>query len=859
VSPEPEISERVNDAPTPAPSRPTPAAGVRVGERYVVEAEIGAGGMGRVLRARDERLNRQVAIKLMRDPAASETWRMRFEQEARAAAAVQHPNIVVVHDVGLHEGLPFVVQELLRGEPLRSRLRLGKLNPPEALEIALQIARGLAAAHARGIVHRDLKPDNVFLCEDGTAKILDFGIAKIDPPANDPGTLGDSPPPLTRTGEVLGTHGYMSPEQVQGLPASAPSDVFNLGTVLHEMLSGQPAFRAESNVERAYAILRGKAQPLPDEIDPAIQQVVERCLRKVPADRFQSAKDVAFALEALARGRAQRTPRPRSWRRRTAALLALLAAGALGAVARGVTWRSAPTAAPVERSMAERQMIALAATGTDKAPALDAFRDGEALLRRGDWKGAQQAFQRAVKLDPAFALAQYRLSVASYDEPGLAADSVRRALKLAKAGSLERRLAEGYQALLTGETASALELYRQLLEAAPDLVEAWVHYADTMVHYAPYRGASIEEAVDALSRALLLDPGEPHSLKHALDFAEQRGFDGMTAQLAARLLADGSADAGFYYRWTRLSALGEAAQLQAALGEVRSGAVSAGDVVVAWQRANWHRDGLDGSIALARALSERPARNERAQGLRLLAFSSWARGQPRHALALLDDALALRASATMAFERAWLISRWDEATEADLLAARKAALAIDTHGTPRIEHLARHVAGVLSLRLGDHEQVARLAGQLEQSPRFEGSSLTTDLALSLRALQAKARGDGAGALALLSQMKFLYPYSTTTTLSRLPEQLLRAELLEDAGKLPEAAAWLDSTAFHGPYEVLFRAPTLERQARVFLKLGRRDRAHEALRMLRDLWRECEPSFLPKRQKIAEELERLAAR
>ncbi|HET9155766.1 MAG TPA: WD40 repeat domain-containing serine/threonine protein kinase [Myxococcaceae bacterium] len=278
--------------------------GARVGP-YEVLASLGAGGMGEVYRARDIRLGRDVALKVISDGAALDHERLqRFEQEARLAGSLNHPNLVVVHDVGSEGGAPFLVTELLEGESLRHRLTRGRLPVRTALELGAQIAEGLAAAHARGIVHRDVKPENLFLTSDGRAKLLDFGIAKLTAPRRVEGTRNLLDTTLTpeglgtQPGAVLGTPGYMSPEQVRGDPVDARTDIFSLGTVLYEMLAGAPAFPAKSLIESGHAILESEPPPLPESVPPSVDLLVRRCLEKEPARRFQSAADLAFDLGA---------------------------------------------------------------------------------------------------------------------------------------------------------------------------------------------------------------------------------------------------------------------------------------------------------------------------------------------------------------------------------------------------------------------------------------------------------------------------------------------------------------------------------------------------------------------------------
>jgi eukaryotic-like serine/threonine-protein kinase len=271
---------------------------------YEIQSSIGAGGMGEVYRARDPRLGREVAIKILPASFSSDRDRLqRFEQEARAAAALNHPNILAIFDIGSESGAPYVVSELLEGETLRDRLRSGALNPRRAIEFSLQILRGLAAAHEKGITHRDLKPENVFLTNDGRVKILDFGLAKLTRP-EDAATSGEAPTVqvATEPGLVMGTVGYMSPEQVRGKSADARSDIFAFGAILYEMLSAKRAFHGETPADTMSAILKEDPPQFSEtgrNVPPGLERIVNHCLEKNPAQRFQSASDVAFNLEAL--------------------------------------------------------------------------------------------------------------------------------------------------------------------------------------------------------------------------------------------------------------------------------------------------------------------------------------------------------------------------------------------------------------------------------------------------------------------------------------------------------------------------------------------------------------------------------
>ena len=274
-----------------------------LGDRYAIEKEIGRGGMGRVFVARDRRLGREVAIKVLAASAQGTDALRRFEQEARATALLEHPNIVVVHDVGNAAGAPYIVSELLRGRTLRHRLASGTVSVAEAIDWSRQLAAGLCAAHEKGIVHRDLKPENLFLTDEGRLKILDFGIAKL---LQTPGKAGEAPTqPQTETGAILGTSGYMSPEQVRGEAIDVRSDIFSFGAILYEMLAGRAAFRRGGKVDTGYAILHDEPEPLPARVPLALGDIVRRCLWKNRDERFPSVRELTAALAQVTTPAAQ--------------------------------------------------------------------------------------------------------------------------------------------------------------------------------------------------------------------------------------------------------------------------------------------------------------------------------------------------------------------------------------------------------------------------------------------------------------------------------------------------------------------------------------------------------------------------
>jgi serine/threonine protein kinase len=338
-------------------------AGAKLGNFEIVEL-LGRGGMGEVWRARDARLKRDVAIKVLPAGLARDPDRIaRFEREARAASALNHPNIVSVYDIGCDNGTYWIATELVRGDTLRRMIEAGPMPAPKAVDIATQVANGLAAAHAAGLVHRDLKPDNIMVTRDGHVKILDFGLAKQRRSAQDSTTTD-----LTDEGVVLGTAGYMSPEQVRGEAVDHRSDLFSFGVVLYEMLCGKRAFAGASSVEVMNAILKDDPPELPASVPPALGRIVRRCLEKEQARRFQSAADLAFALQPSSPS----LPRVAAPKHRPSLKWAALAAS-VAALGSAYAWLSRPPLPP-----RITRIVQLTSTGRASGPPM--LTDGSRLF-----------------------------------------------------------------------------------------------------------------------------------------------------------------------------------------------------------------------------------------------------------------------------------------------------------------------------------------------------------------------------------------------------------------------------------------------------------------------------------------------
>jgi Tol biopolymer transport system component len=401
-------------------------SGARLGP-YEIIAPLGAGGMGEVYRARDSRLKREVAIKVLPQGFSLDADRLRrFEQEALATAALNHPNILAVFDIGAHEGAPYVVSELLEGETLRERLRGGAIPQRKTLDYAVQIARGLAAAHEKGIIHRDLKPENLFITKDGRVKILDFGLAKLTQPDPTSHTSLPTMTHATEAGVVLGTAGYMSPEQVRGTAVDARSDIFSFGAILYEMISGKRAFHRETAADTMSAILKEDPPDFAEtnrNVSPALERIVQHCLEKNPEQRFHSASDIAFDLEHLSgvSGTTAKSTAAVATPERPGAKLLVIIAGvtALALAMLGLGWRLGHSTGPAP--MAEYQQITFRTGSMGNAR----FTPDGSIVYSATWEGSED-----------------QLYISRTDDPGARELGIKDAelLSISKGGELAIRL-----------------------------------------------------------------------------------------------------------------------------------------------------------------------------------------------------------------------------------------------------------------------------------------------------------------------------------------------------------------------------------------------------------------------------------
>ena len=513
-------------------------AGFRIGP-YEVAVLLGAGGMGEVYRARDTRLGRDVALKVLPRAASDDPERLRrFEHEARAAAALSHPNILAVYDVGFHDGSPYIVSELLEGATVRERLSAGELTVHKALEIAISLARALEAAHEKGIIHRDIKPENVFVTRTEHIKVLDFGLAKLRP-ASIGEVTSDAPTATQQTvpGAVLGTAAYMAPEQVRGMATDARSDLFSFGVMLYEMLARRRPFQGETKADTAAAILNrdpASLEELDVPVSPPLGQIVRRCLEKRPEDRFHSAHDLAIALEAVGVASSERgalspasytARRQYSWRTRWAVIaVALLVMAAVGI--RLWPGRRLPSRAPIT------SLVVLPLKNLSGDPAQDYFAEGmhEALTTAVSKIGALRVISRTSAMhykgsDKPLPEIAAELNVDAVVEGSVlqSGDQVRVTAQLIQAATDAHLWAESYDRpvrdvlSIHAEVARAIadrvsvaltaEEDRALSRARPVDPEAYRQYLLGQFHLEGLSGESMRESLDHYRAAIARDPG----------------------------------------------------------------------------------------------------------------------------------------------------------------------------------------------------------------------------------------------------------------------------------------------------------------------------------------------------------------
>ena len=952
-----------------------PGPGAVLADRYELGALLGSGGMGRVLAARDRKLQRDVAVKLLSSATPDPDVLRRFEREALAAGSVQHPNVVAVFDAGEHQGRPFLVTELLKGTTLRERLRGTPLPVAEAVRIARQVAAGLAAAHEKGFTHRDLKPENLFLTSDGWVKILDFGLVKLTqvlrPTQASPDSEAASDVALTVAGRTMGTVGYMAPEQVRGKPVDPRADLFNLGAVLYEMLAGSRAFKGASTTEIGYAILMREPDPLPPSVPRALRELVARCLEKDRDQRIGSAREIIDALDgslpatgrrkrkldrrvglgalslallaalvfAGLRLRGARAPKPVPPPSGTVAILPFAAGNApqfawlseglvdlLGRDLEGRELRAVDSASvlravggdvtadvdkvrgaaaqmgakyfvlgrieerrgrlvleavlhtstgeaisqavaqgdpadvlrlvrtlsdqlqlrPLPAAQFEARRERLARRTSQSSQALQAWLEGERLLRRHHWDESVRAFQRAVVADPEFALAHYRVGVgAGALEPGMAEDALKLALRNSdRLAPEERPLAEAQLAIQQGQLDNAEKLLREAAQKFPESIEEWVQLGELYFHYNPLRGRSPQESVNAFQRALVVDPLNTEAMVHLADLAQMRGERALVSRLSDRLLAlSDDPTTTLVFRMAQAWGRDDGAGSAELLAELRKPGVELSLLRAAFVRAEWQMDGFADAEAIARMFEPTGAQNGSLPPL-FLGTVELLRGRPDAARAAFARAAELFPAGRSSYLWPWIDTLdFVPSTPAQLAAARVAAARLDPNFDAAFGPARSYLLGALAVRAGDFPAAEEAARELERTP-FEGTTISADLALAVRARMVAARGDAARALALLEKQQLHVAARYTGFFSRIAEPRLRASLLETLGKPAEAMTFYDAFSFYNPADPLLMPTALLHQARLLDTLGERDAAIDKYAWFIELWKGSEPALQP---------------
>ena len=957
-----------------------PRPGAIFAGRYVLGAVLGSGGMGRVYAARDRKLEREVALKVLISPAPEPEVLVRFRREALATSSLQHPNVLAVFDAGEEQGRPFLVTELLRGTTLKEKLAQGPLPAAEALGIARQLLAGLAAAHDKGLTHRDLKPSNIFLTHDGWAKILDFGLVKLAetllPAAPD---SGDPEAAFTASGRTLGTVGYMAPEQVRGKPVDPRADLFNLGLVLYEMVCGKRAFAGASAAETGYAILFKEPAPLPASAPRELRRLIDGCLKKDREQRPAAARVALALLDApppRLRGWSGRLPAPGRRGLLAAAVAALLAAAALyGARAlrsRPLTPSGAPPSGTVailpfgaqdaphfaylsegivdllsrdligselravdpasllralggdstadldkvrvaaaqlgakyfvlgrveerrgelvleavlhtgDKGEPVSQAVALGAPGdllrlvrklsdqlqlrplppqefearldrlaqrtTRSLQALEAWFEGERLLRRGHWVAGEVmgAFQRAVAADPEFALAHYRLATLVYlSEPGLAEDSLQRALRNSdRLTPAERMLVEGQLAAQQGRFSDAERSFAEATQRYPDDAESWLQLGELYFHQNPLRARSPQEALSAFQHVVVIDPLNTEAISHLVDLALVRGERGLVARLSDRLLSlsdDRATVLGFGLSkaWARDDAEGRAR----VMSELRGPGVPRALLKIIFVRAEWQMDGFADAEEIARQFAAADAAVGRSYSQLAQGLVELLRGRPEGARSAIGHAAESYpgGDAHADYLLPWIDTlSFVPVTPAQLALARAKVEGIDARDASQVAPAKRYLAGALAARAGDLAAAERAARDLDRMAPLEGSSITTDLALAVRARALAARGEQAAALALLEKQALRVPLRYAPFYGRIAESWLRAELLEALRRPREALPLYDALTFYNFVDAIFQPVAHLRKARLLESLGDRAGAIDHYTRFLELWKDCEPS------------------
>ncbi len=942
---------------------------------YRCVEKIGEGGMGVVWKALDTRLDRHVALKVLRPELTADPERRRqFLREARSAAAVNHPNIATIHEIGEADALTFIVMELVEGRTLGALVREGPLPLPEALRIACEIVEGMARAHEARVIHRDLKPDNVVIDREGRVRILDFGLAKIlEEPEPAPAAAADDTQLTTRDvsegGRIMGTAMYMSPEQVRGDGVDARSDIFSLGITLYEMLTGRRPFAGRNATATLARILEAAPEPpgrLVANLPAAVEDAVLRCLKKDRAERFTTSRDLLRELRRLQRdpgiasrarpdpsrvavfplavrggaefaylgvglvdllatkldgagdlrsvdtnvilccgetppdGRAMDPDLGREGALKFGAGLFVLGnvlevAGRLhidaslyDAVERGepiarasAQGQAAEVLEMVDRLAAEllgsrgggptARLTQIAATSTRSLAALKSYLEGEREMRAMRRGPAVEAFEAAVRRDETFALAWYRLGVAALWslQPEKAWVAAERAHRHAEhLTERDRRLLDAFLAVLQGRNGDAERLYRGIVGLYPDEMDAWYHLGEMLTHHGPQRGRSLAESRGAWERLVALDPRHVSALVHLGAIAASRKELDELNDLCARVeaLSPGS-DSSLWMRALQMFAAGDAAGSADVVS--RLGGSSDHTVTMGVFFVGAYLEDHDGASVVAAALTD-PVRSApaRALGQAYLAHLEMARGRPESAMRALreagrsDAATGVLYRALLAAHPVLVASESEQTiqdaledlrswTPTDPVPADDRPLWMEPHRGLHAP-LRLYLMGLLDARLGRHEEASGAADSLAGliAPAGTGS-LVSEMALSVKAAAAEARGDRGEALDLLRKIRgetCFYMTLWSPFFSQALERFRLAELnradTRDGydGCEREAILWYRSFEHQSIFDMIHRGPSLLRLAEIHKRSGETEDAAQCCERLLRLWDGCEPSL-----------------
>jgi tetratricopeptide (TPR) repeat protein len=959
-----------------APPNAGPLTGSLLANRYDLGALLGKGGMGHVYAARDRKLQREVAVKLLGSASPDREAMRRFSREALATGSLQHPNVVAVFDAGEEQGRPYLVTELLRGGTLRALLERGPLPVSHALAYARQIAAGLLAAHDKGFTHRDLKPENIFITEEGWLKILDFGLVKLTE------SLHVSPPPgadgSTGVGRTLGTIGYMAPEQVRGQPVDPRADLFNFGLVFYEMLAGDRAFKGNSSTETSYAILFRQPPPLPKSVPAPLRKLIDRCLAKDREHRPASARELLQILQSSPEGRSRLRLRPHvallsgiaavavtvgvvlwnhPWRRlakQSQPIATLAAPPPAGTVAiLPFDSRAVPKYAPlaegvgdllardledarlraVEPASVLRAVGGQATSDLDRARgaaaqlgakyftlgriedrkgellieavlygvespdpvivavahgkpdellrlvrslsdqlqmrkptpaefnaqlaeltlrtslspvALQAWLEGERLMRRGQWFASADAFRRAAASDSEFALALYKLGVVTADtHPGESEDALQRALRYSdRLSPSERGLAEALLLLQRGSLTQAQQLLESQTREHPADVESWMRLAEFYFHQGPLLGHSPQEAEGPLHQVLVLDPLHTEAIIHLADLAELRGERAVVQRLSDRLLS--LSDDPVYvaaFRLLRAWARADTAEHDEVLSGLRAPGVPRDITLAAMMQTAWQMDGSPDPTTIAAMITV----TDQFQPVAAVALLH---GRPEQARRALASTIAQLPAGDTAYYLPW-VDTLDliHVSPEQLAQSRAAALRLDETKDSTRAPAKRYLIGVLAMRAGDLSAAQQAEQALEKMPSLEGSSITGDLALALRARILAARKNFAGALAVMDKQQLRIPMRFRIRYSRPGDVFFRASLLEQLGRASEALALYEALDFYLLTSIGYLPAANLHRARIYERLGDKRRAIERYEIFAELWKNCEPEERPELENV----------